>query len=103
MIDLDEINKEIDRLEHDAQTTYGNCERLAILHAVRDRYGTDAKSEPRAVQEYSYAAPASEFVSAYKAAPEAEALALIDEHMQAIRLLYPKEYDTIMRKLRAML
>ena len=102
MIDLDEISKEIDRLEHDAQTTYGNCERLAILHAVRDRYGADAKAEPRAIQEYSYTAPASEFVSAYKSAPEAEALALIDEHMQTIRLLYPKEYDAILRKLHAL-
>lgn len=97
MIDIDDIDREIERLEHTANTTYGNCERLAILYTVRDKYS--GGSEKRAVQEYSYAAPLSEFVSAFKAAPIDQALSLMDEHMQTIAILYPKEYDTILRKL----
>lgn len=97
MIDLDEINREIERLEHDAKTTYGNCERLAILHTVRDRYS--GETQKRAVQEHSFAAPASAFVEAFKAVPEDDALAVLDEHMQTIAILYPKEYNAIIRKL----
>ena len=36
MINIDEINKEIDKLEECNYTTYEVCEKLAILYIVRD-------------------------------------------------------------------
>ena len=38
MIDLEEINKEIHKLETCDCTTYNICEKLAILYTVRDHY-----------------------------------------------------------------
>lgn len=35
MLDLEEINREIDKLEN-CQTSYATCERLSILYNVRD-------------------------------------------------------------------
>lgn len=96
MIDLDEINREINRLEH-SETTYANCERLSVLYSVREKYGGE---EVKAVKEYSFAtAPKSDFITAFKKAPLDEALKIINEHMEYMQLLYPKEYSTILRKL----
>ena len=38
MIDLEEINEEINRLEKCDCTTYSVCEKLAILYTVRNNY-----------------------------------------------------------------
>ena len=101
MIDLDEIGREIDRLEH-SETTYANCERLSVLYAVREQYGGAPKKRAVAERYSLAAAPSSEFISAFKAAPIDQALMLIDEHMEHIQLLYPKEYRAIVRKLNEM-
>ena len=94
MIDLEEINREITRLEH-ADTTYANCERLSVLYSVRDKLSPEEPAE-----QYSFASvPTSDFISAFNGAPIDAALKLIDEHMEFIRMLYPKEYDSIIRKL----
>lgn len=36
MLDLNQINSEISRLEHKDYLTYDICEKLAILYIVRD-------------------------------------------------------------------
>ena len=36
MIDIEEVNKEIEKLENCGCTTYKICEKLAILYIVRD-------------------------------------------------------------------
>ena len=94
MIDLDEINAEIMRLEY-GNTTYSNCEKLSVLYAVRN--GLQAVQEPG----YSTASepPGSEFVQAFQNAG-AGAIYILDEHMQAVNLLYPKEYQKIIMLLK---
>lgn len=42
----------------------------------------------------------SEFVVAAKAAGMSRLLEVLDEHMDCIRALYPKEYDAIIRRLK---
>lgn len=100
MIDIDEIDREIKRLEH-ADTTYQNCERLSVLHAVKDKYNNSTEPKQNRYA-YSYEMAQSEFIKAFTAAPADEAVGLIDEHMQTIQLLYPREYLAIMRKLEAL-
>ena len=97
MLDMDEINREIDNLEH-GKTTYGTIERLALLYAVRDHaQSTTSPVEPLL---YSYAEnPPSEFIAAFSGAEMPYALEVLDEHMDGVRILYPKEYAQVIRKL----
>lgn len=51
MINMDEINEEIEKLEQCNCTTYQVCEKLAILYTVRNNFkgsmsGQDMKSVP---------------------------------------------------------
>lgn len=95
MIDLDEINAEIARLEA-GKTTYSAVEKLGLLYIVRDNLGGN-----RMEKGYSYAsAPKSEFVQLAENAPKDGLLMVLDEHFEAIRALYPKEYDAVLRKIR---
>ena len=43
MINMDEINDEIKRLEECEYTTYGTCQKLALLYIVRDHYKPEQK------------------------------------------------------------
>ena len=46
MIDINEINMEIKKLENSDCTTYGVCDKLAKLYIVRDHL-KDIKTEPQ--------------------------------------------------------
>ena len=91
-MDIKEIEVEIDKLEQ-AETNYQNCSKLAVLYTIKDHF----KSKKTAGYSYS----ASEFLLAVNEAPLDEALKVIDEHMEAIKLLYPKEYSAVIRKLKS--
>lgn len=94
MLDMDEVQREIARLEN-GETTYTAVERLALLYVVRDH----SEGEPR-TGGYAYASePQSEFIAAFQSVPMEKALQVMDEHMDAIKLLYPKEYAAVLRKI----
>lgn len=38
MLNIEEINEEIEKLEHKEYLTYDICEKLAILYTVRNNY-----------------------------------------------------------------
>ena len=99
-MDIREIEQEIERLEA-RPTSYTQCEKLAILHAVRDRYREPEEPAPNLIRStYSYApAPASEFLAAADGVPVDRMLEILDAHFDCIRALYPKEYDAIIRRL----
>ena len=84
-----EIQEEIDRLENE-ETTYGNCTKLAVLYTVRENY--------RQLPSSSYGS--SEFLLACSACPIDRVLNILDEHMDCIKALYPKEYSAIIKKIR---
>ena len=49
---------------------------------------------------YSTAAePQSDFVVAASSVPFGGLMQVLDEHMKAIKLVYPKEYELVMRKI----
>lgn len=87
MIDYNEIEREIERLEQ-SETTYGNCERLSILYNVRN----NAAIKSRAAQ--------SEFMDAVENMPMDTVLRVLDEHFECIRIIYPKEYQSVIERLR---
>lgn len=96
-MDLLEIDRAIAELEA-GKTTFGAAEKLAVLYTVRDHSNRATPQE-----EYSYAAePQSEFVAAASSAPIAEVLAVLDDHMDAIKAIYPKEYTAVINRIRSL-
>ena len=107
MIDLREIDETIDELKRHGNSIQA-AERLAMLYIARD-YMSKENSAP--MQEYAQAAApvyiperastkrTSEFLTACDGAPIEGMLDVLDEHMEAIRLLYPREYDSIVKKI----
>ena len=93
MIDSSIINDEIEALEAE-ETTYDTCERLACLYTVRNELRR-RDSEKRAAQ-------SSEFLAASVGAPITEMMKVLDEHMEAIRALYPQEYEAVVSKIRSL-
>lgn len=97
-MNLNEITREIQRLEQ-SETNYANCEKLAYLYTVRNGL-TDRESEPK--QTYSYVSGASEFLNVSHSKEYSKVLDVLDEHFECIRILYPTEYNVIMKRLRSL-
>lgn len=96
MLSLEEIQEEIEKLEN-GQTTYSNCERLATLYIVRDHYGQSAVAQAEMVDLDEF----SEFTRVSLSISREKLISVMNEHMEAIKLLYPKEYNIVIDKLKA--
>ena len=94
MLSIEEVERTILELEK-RDTTYATCERLAWLYIVHDHL------TQRIVQEKARAAEmeGSPFLVACSGADIAEILRVMDEHMEALRVVYPKEYEAVIRKI----
>ena len=97
MVDMKEVQDEIDKLENCGKTTYSVCEKLSILYNVKD-HAEEKPVETSYAKEMSFAG--SEFMEAALKVPQEELVKVLDEHMEAIRIIYPKEYDSIIRKIK---
>lgn len=82
--------------------------KIALLRYV-ERLPLPAEMQTQALPPTSYPAaystkanPQSEFVEAASAAPFGGLMEVLDEHMSAIKLAYPKEYELVMRKITAL-
>ena len=95
MVSLETIEREISELESRRDTTYATCERLAWLYVCRDHLTPRTQEDKRTPYMQG-----SEFVELASGVPYDRLMALLDEHLEAIRLLYPKSYDTLMDKIR---
>ena len=93
MIDVSIINDEFEALEA-GQTDYDTCERLACLYTVRNEM-KQREAEKKALA-------SSDFLAASVGAPITDLMKVLDEHMEAIRVLYPKEYDTVVSKIKSL-
>ena len=109
-MDIDEINDHIHKLKC-GSTDWQSVEKLAALCTVRNELEekqTSAEAQAQAPlptsypAAYSTAKPQSEFVEAASAAPFGGLMEVLDEHMNAIKLAYPKEYELVMRKITAL-
>ena len=114
MIDLRELDETIDHLKRNGSTRK-EAEQLALLYIARDHLVMESvgdKREAPSMEQYSRAAepvpmqiekeppvPRSEFYEAAENAPFDLLMSVLDEHMESIKLLYPKEYAFIMRSL----
>lgn len=96
MVSLDIIEREILELELRRDTTYAVCERLAWLYIVRDHLA-DGNQQPNAQK-----VGGTEFLDLCSHVPYLALMGVLDEHMTALSVVQPKEYESIMSKLRAL-
>lgn len=106
-MDIDEINTHIHKLKC-GSTDWQSVEKLAALCTVRDELEevhapeTQTQALPPTDYRATYSTkenPQSEFVEMASAAPFGGLMEVLDEHMKAIKLVYPKEYELVMRKI----
>lgn len=108
MIDLREIRETIEEIRRHG-TTVGQAEKLALLYIAADYIEREDAESAHAPMESGYARasepdavdvePRSEFLTACDGARIEDVLAVLDEHMEAIRVLYPKEYEAMVRRI----
>lgn len=111
-MDIDEINTHIHKLKC-GSTDWQSVEKLAALCTVRDELKEEDKAQMSDVTTrsapapiaYSTAAepPKSEFVEAASSVPFSGLMGVLDEHMNAIKLVYPKEYQLVLKKIKILL
>lgn len=102
MINMSEINAEIAALEA-GKTTYATCERLSILYNVRNNLMSNQQPNQLSpnTSYYSYSSePDSEFKEIARNADFEHLLCVLDEHMKAIEAMYPREYRSVLRKIK---
>ena len=107
-MDIDEINDHIHKLKC-GSTDWQSVEKLAALCTVRNEL-SEAESrenspapQPEPVRQIEYSTrpqePQSEFVEAASAVPFSGLMEVLDRHMSAIKIAYPKEYELVMKKI----
>lgn len=107
-MDIVEINEHIRKLKCE-ETNWQSVEKLAALCTVRNELSKAESREnspaPQAesVRQIEYSArpqePQSEFVEAASAVPFSGLMEVLDRHMNAIKIAYPKEYELVMKKI----
>lgn len=114
MIDLQEIRDTIEEIKRTG-TTVSQAEKLALLYMAADYMEREGRETPApGAQIRAYAAadePAREtpariktggtsaFLAACEGARVDDVMRIMDEHMEAIRVLYPKEHAAIIRRI----
>lgn len=93
MVSLETIEREISELEAARDTSYRLCERLAWLYIVRDHL-----RPPR--DDRTQAMGGSEFLEAASGVPYTQLMRVLDDHMEAIRIIQPRQYDAVMDRIR---
>ena len=86
--------------------TASTCQLMASCYTILDHLFPDnsRSADPAPVQMYSMAPEVetggSEFVQAGRDAGMSRLLEVLDEHMECIKTLYPKEYAAVIRLLK---
>lgn len=93
MLDLSIIEDEIAALE-EGSTDYETCEMLSCLYSVRDNLRSRARAEE------GHGGPSSEFLAACVGIDVPSLMSVLDEHMSALRAVYPAEYQAVMSRIR---
>ena len=98
-MNTEEIRKEIAELEK-ADTNYPNVQRLSWLYTVHDHLSKDktpiiASKVQSVMPTYS-----GEFGEAVSGVNIDGLMSVLSEHMEVIKILYPKEYHAVIQKIR---
>lgn len=95
LISLETIEREIDELES-RETTYKVCERLCWLYTVRDHL------LPTRTDDSTQFMSGSDFLKACSGVSYTKLMRILDEHMSALSVVQPREYESVMDKVRSL-
>ena len=98
MISLETIEREISELEGRSDTTYRACERLAWLYIVRDHLRPTQTPSDHRTQTIS----GSEFLEAASNVSYPALMGILDEHMSALAVVNPNQYQALMQRIRSL-
>lgn len=98
MVNLETIEREISELEA-REASYRLCERLSWLYIVRDHlYEKIYPPEGKTALKSSLSG--SDFLDAANGKPYEEVMKAVDEHLETLRLVYPKTYSALVDRIR---
>ena len=97
MIDLETVEREINELETRYDTSYRVCERLAWLYTVRDHIRPE-RPEDRMTQDLR----GSDFLELSSGLSYPALMGVMNEHMEALQVVHPREYQAVMDRIRAL-
>ncbi len=85
-----------------APSSYRSCERLAVFYSLYDRlYGSAAEAPKKHAKTADIRSVSdSEFMRLIAGKDWTDLLLILDELMDSVKILQPRLYDTVMRKLR---
>lgn len=95
MTDLEIIEAEIDRLEA-KDTSYYTCSRLATLYTVRDHLKPKSSGDSALLPKMG----GSDFLDSASGKSCKDVLKVVDEHLETMRMMYPKTYSALVDKIR---
>ena len=96
MLSQDMIEETILELEA-KDTTFSTCERLAPLYIVLDHL---QKYKEESVPKGISANGSSEFLQAVNGKNPDQVWPIIDSHMEELKFMFPKTYDSILAKIK---
>lgn len=94
-----EVEREIAALES-KQATLPVIEKLAMLYIVLDHNKGENKQQKYLSKEYSRTDGSSDFKQAAMNISFESLVDILDKHMECIKVLYPKEYDAILQRIK---
>ena len=107
MITERDVLETIEECKAVRRPTASTCQLMASCYTILDHLFPDAprSADPAPVQMYSMSQEpvdtgGSEFVQTARKAGISRLLDVLDEHMDCIQAMYPKEYAAILRRLR---
>lgn len=105
MITEKDLRSAIAECEGQRTPNANTCIKLAAFYTILNNlYPKEIKERERVEPPYFDSVPVmnsdSEFINVCSKKGIEGVLGVLDEHMQAIKLLYPKEYDSIIEKIR---
>lgn len=89
-MNIQDIKEEIEILEK-SETNWQNIEKLSWLYSIRSNYRPKFAAKDK-----------SEFIQACEDADFCNVFEALDEHMNVIKVLHPKEYVSLIEKIKGL-
>lgn len=98
MVDFNEVEKEIINIESSRDTSYATMERLAPLYCALIYRRVVSIPETRDVKPVN-APGSSEFLEMVNGKSSAEVWEIIDQHMSLLKVMFPKQYASVLNQI----